>query len=336
MSFTERIVGVAEVDERPFAGRITGWAMVSGALGTLLLPLLPGVHGTVLGAALPAIVLAMLWGVLCLTVVDWRRLPGWATHASAVGSLVMSAVVAHETGGADSPVRLFAIVVVGFAAYFFPAREAWPYVGLGTLLLALPFAYDPGAVEAGTVGELVLVGPSYGLLTFFLISGKRRMLALRDRADRLARTDELTGLANRRALIEALNGAGGRARDERVGLLMLDVDDFKDVNTLYGHAGGDRALIFLASCLRTSCRSGDVPARLGGDEFAVLVPSADEAGMEALAARLLDAVRVGNVVSVSAGWALGGLDLLKDADAALGEAKRAGKDRALSAVAARS
>ena len=115
---------------------------------------------------------------------------------------------------------------------------------------------------------------------------------------------------------------------------MLDVDDFKAVNTLHGHPGGDRALVFLAGCLRASCRAGDVAARLGGDEFAVLVPGAEEAGMEALAQRLLDAVRLGSV-RISVGRAIGsrgGDTLLQYADTALANAKRDGKDRVVSSL----
>jgi diguanylate cyclase (GGDEF)-like protein len=160
------------------------------------------------------------------------------------------------------------------------------------------------------------------------------MIDLRARADELARTDPLTALANRRALIEAMDGDGGPGRHEHVGLLMLDVDDFKHVNTVFGHPGGDRALVFIAGCLRRSCRAGDLAARLGGDEFAVLVRGAEPGGMAALAERLLDAVRLGDSVRISVGWAIataGGEDLLRDADIALAEAKRGGKDRALSA-----
>ena len=99
----------------------------------------------------------------------------------------------------------------------------------------------------------------------------------------------MTGLANRRALLEAIGAHAGR----RVGLLMLDVDDFKGINTALGHPGGDRALVVVADCLRDACREGDVAARLGGDEFAVLAPGIDPLGMEALAARLLAAIRDG-------------------------------------------
>ena len=191
----------------------------------------------------------------------------------------------------------------------------------------LPLAYDEHALSQGMLGELLIVAPCYWLLAFLLVTGKRGMIDLRARADELARTDPLTGLANRRALIEAMD-----VRGERLGLLMLDVDDFKHVNTVFGHPGGDRALVFIAGCLRKSSRAGDVAARLGGDEFAVLVRDASPDGMSALAERLLEAVRLGNSVRISVGWAIGGDDLLHDADNALAEAKRGGKDRALSAV----
>ena len=154
------------------------------------------------------------------------------------------------------------------------------------------------------------------------------MVTLRSRADTLARQDPLTGLANRRALLEAMHDVSGR-----VGLLMLDVDDFKATNTRFGHPGGDRALVSVADCLRRTCRSGDLPARLGGDEFAILVRGVDPDGMAKLAERVLCEVRAAGSVRVSAGWVVShrGTDqLLIEADQALAEAKRGGKDRALS------
>jgi diguanylate cyclase (GGDEF)-like protein len=334
MDCPRRILGIAVADERPLAGRLVGWMFIVGAIGTTLLPLLPGVAGAVLTPTLPIGIAAFVWGVLAVRVVRWRDTPGWLIHVAIVAGALATAVATHDTGGADSPARLLAMLVLVFAAYFFPAREAWPYLPLVLALHELPLAYDATALSTGLLGELLIVAPCYWLLAFLLITGKRGMIELRARADELARTDPLTGLANRRALIEAMEGAGGRARDERVGLLMLDVDDFKHVNTVFGHPGGDRALVFIACCLRKSCRAGDVPARLGGDEFAVLVPGADPDGMTALAERLLEAVRLGNSARISVGWAIGshGDDaLLHRADTALAEAKRGGKDRALSA-----
>jgi diguanylate cyclase (GGDEF)-like protein len=337
MDSSRRVVGVAVVDERPLAGRIVGWMFIVGAIVTTLLPLVPGATGRILTPTLPIGIAAFVWGVVAVKAIRWRTAPGWLMHLSTTLGACSIAVATHDTGGAGSPARLLIMLVLVFASYYFPGREAWPYLVLILALHELPLAYDPNALEAGLLGELLIVAPCYWLLAWLLISGKRGMIELRARADELARTDPLTGLANRRALIEAMTGTGGRARHEEVGLLMLDVDDFKQVNTLHGHPGGDRALVFLAGCLRASCRAGDVAARLGGDEFAVLVPNADEAGMEALAQRLLEAVRLGNSVRISVGWAIGssgGDALLQYADTALADAKRAGKDRAASATSA--
>ena len=308
---------------------------IVGAIVTTLLPLFPGATGEVVTPTLPIGIAAFIWGVIAIRAVRWRNAPGWIMHVSLVLGGLAIAVATHDTGGAESPARLLTMLVLVFVAYFFRTCEAWPYLGFVLALNELPLAYDSRALDSGLLGELLIVGPCYWLLAWLLLSGKRGMVELRMRADELARTDSLTGLANRRALIEAMDGAGGRSRGEPVGLLMLDVDDFKQVNTLHGHPGGDRALIFLAGCLRASCRAGDVAARLGGDEFAILVPDAEEAGMEALADRLLDAVRLGSV-RISVGWAIGssgGDQLLQHADTALADAKRAGKDRASSGSA---
>ncbi|HET6551526.1 MAG TPA: GGDEF domain-containing protein [Solirubrobacter sp.] len=314
-------------DERPLAGRIVGWMYIVGAIVTTLLPVLPGAHGEVVTPTLPIAVAGFVWGVAALCRVDWVRAPGWVIHASAFGGSLCAAVATHDTGGAVSPARFLLMLVVVFAAYFFPAREAWPYLGVVLALHALPFAYDTGALSDGLLGELLIVAPCYWLLAFLLVTGKRGMVELRSHADRLARQDPLTGLANRRALLEAMGDVHARA-----GLVMLDLDDFKAINTRYGHAGGDRALAAVAECLRRACRAGDLPARLGGDEFAVLVRGADPAGMETLAQRLLAEVRADGRLRVSAGWAVSerGTDtLLLEADQALAAAKRAGKDRAL-------
>jgi diguanylate cyclase (GGDEF)-like protein len=324
------IVGVAVPDERPLAGRIVGWMFVVGATVTTLLPLLPGVDGEVVTPTLGIAVAALCWGLAAILWVRWRTAPPWVVHAATVLGGLAIAVATHDTGGADSPSRFLAMLVLVFAAYFFPPREAWPYLAFVLALHELPLAYDETALSSGLLGELLIVAPCYWLLAFLLITGKQGMISLRLRADALARTDPLTGLANRRALLEAMEF---RDRGQCIGLLMLDVDDFKRVNTELGHPGGDRALRSIADCLRASCRAGDLPARLGGDEFAVLVPRADHDAMAALALRVLEAVRAGDRVRVSVGWAIasGSEKLMHDADDALAAAKRGGKDQAFAA-----
>jgi diguanylate cyclase (GGDEF)-like protein len=321
------IVGIAVPDERPLAGRIVGWMFFAGAVLTTLLPLLPGANGEVVTPTLPIGIGAGVWGLWAALWMDWRTARGWVIHAAVMAGQLCAAVAASDTGGANSPSRFLLMLGVVFTAYFFPRREAWPYLGLVIALHALPLAYDDKAIEV--MGELLLLGPIYCLLAFLLITGKHGMVEAQTRADDLARRDPLTGLANRRALLEAIGAHSGR----RVGLLMLDVDDFKGINTALGHPGGDRALVAVANCLRDASREGDVAARLGGDEFAVLAPGIDPLGMSALASRLLAAIREDGTVRVSAGFVVAPAhpdQLLQEADEALAQAKGAGKDRALS------
>lgn len=86
-------------------------------------------------------------------------------------------------------------------------------------------------------------------------------------------TDPLTGLVNRDGLTTHLHAATAEAVGESVGLLLLDLDHFKQVNDRYGHAEGNTVLRHVAAQLAAVCRAGGVPVRLHGDEFAVLLPS---------------------------------------------------------------
>ncbi len=108
------------------------------------------------------------------------------------------------------------------------------------------------------------------------------------RRDHQAMHDELTGLPNRKHLIVAIEEALAELRPEqRLGLLLLDLDGFKEVNDTLGHPVGDRLLQIIGHRLTHSVRPGDVVARLGGDEFAVLLPSIRDAqAAKEVAARL--------------------------------------------------
>jgi diguanylate cyclase (GGDEF)-like protein len=157
-----------------------------------------------------------------------------------------------------------------------------------------------------------------------------------------ALTDELTSLPNRRRFMTEFRRESQRA--DRAGtplsVIVLDIDDFKQVNDTWGHETGDLVLRGLAEALAAATRSVDLAARLGGEEFAVLLPNTDAEGARGVAERIQQdlqglAVPVGDTtVGATASFGISSFpdlaalgDLLNDADRSLYEAKRAGKNR---------
>jgi diguanylate cyclase (GGDEF)-like protein len=110
-------------------------------------------------------------------------------------------------------------------------------------------------------------------------------------ARNLADRDQLTGYYNHRFLHERLGEEIVRAQRSRapLGLLMIDLDDFKLVNDTFGHLYGDRVLVWAAELIRSTLRASDVPARYGGDEFAIILPDSDAEAAAAVADRILAA-----------------------------------------------
>ena len=169
---------------------------------------------------------------------------------------------------------------------------------------------------------------------------------------RQAVTDELTGLFNHRRFQEVIAVEVERARryGQEMGLIMLDIDNFKQVNDTYGHLQGDMVLGEVARVLRQSSREIDEPARYGGEEMAVALPQTDLEGayqfaervrrrIEALELPLLTgkgALKVTASFGVASLVSAGTADkdaLVAAADGALYEAKRAGKNRTVRASA---
>lgn len=244
--------------------------------------------------------------------------------ALAVGAAVIATLL--EEVGSGNPVMLVMLTGAGTLA----------------LLLLLRQVVTAAANEAWMVDRQRLLEAEVSVRTAELAEANARLEAL-------AHEDALTGVVNRRGFDAAMAQAwAGAVRGrERLAVLLLDVDAFKLFNDRAGHQAGDVCLRTVARLVREAVPRGtDLVARYGGEEFVVLCPHTDAAGALALAERIVVAVReaalphpaspVGPVVTVSIGAASRAGDgaasaqaLLAAADAALYQAKREGRDRAV-------
>jgi diguanylate cyclase (GGDEF)-like protein len=162
--------------------------------------------------------------------------------------------------------------------------------------------------------------------------------------ERLARTDPLTGLANRRHFMETLDREVERSQryGRPLSLVLIDLDHFKGVNDTHGHAAGDDVLRAAADALRSVCRDVDLAARLGGEELAILLPETDSAGARVVAERTRERIEAvphrspGGApftvtaslgVATATGGSHGGEELLQASDEALYRAKDEGRNR---------
>jgi diguanylate cyclase len=302
-----------------------------------------------LGYPVGALVLLGTAGA-ALAVMGWRvGLQWWAL---VVGGLVFAAAdtvyayLTATTGYTDgSPLDALWLVALGLQAAAAWLRPRYArHAGSNTLVtLVLPLAFAGAALgllvlehfQRLSLLALVLAAATVAaaLLRITLTVNEVRQLAV-TRAQAL--TDELTGLPNRRRLDQALRAAVGSG-DAPVGLLMLDLDRFKDVNDALGHPSGDTLLVEVANRLQAHVGGDELVARLGGDEFAVVLPGTHgEALLErarAVAALLDPPVDLGHIsldVSTSVGAAAypehadDPSRLMRAADVAMYRAKRRG------------
>jgi diguanylate cyclase (GGDEF)-like protein len=233
-------------------------------------------------------------------------------HPRLQGATALQRLIGVNDMGCGAILALWALnVLLGSAVT--PAMEATAYVA----------------------GYLLLIVNGFG----FILMSKQRDDA---RMQRLATTDDLTGLLNRRAFFARAEAARllSLRLDQPITLLMLDIDHFKQLNDRFGHATGDEALVKFAVTCNDALREHDILGRLGGEEFALALPGTDLDGALHVAERLRQGVvdtrllTCGNnyMMTVSIGLVLVDPDedlatALARADHALYEAKRNGRNR---------
>ena len=295
-------------------------AMGASAVGALAVSLGAG--------AVPAVAAGGAVGALALS--RWR--PGWAVLLAVAG-------LAALAGGAPlAPVAAPALAAAAWRreAPAGPGPEFSPVV-LGAILIAATIA-----LTLLTIGQFAdLSDVAIALATVTVLAGMARAgVTVVDRlreSDRRAITDDLTGLGNRRHLVDRLRAAIDSAgnEDAELALLLIDLDGFKELNDTLGHHAGDEVLRQIGPRLKHILRADDTLARLGGDEFAVVHAPGDEATASAAGLRLRAALErsfeVGDIrvhIDASIGIALfpeharDALGLLQRADVAMYEAKR--------------
>lgn len=304
--------------EAEVGGRIRALAVFFGAGGALCLlaPLLPTAStADDVGIAAVGAVAVVTAALMLRWPSAW---PGWLFHSSILaGNVLISLVVLLAGSGASSAVwsQLYVWGPVYSAAYC-RRLEFVLHLASTVVLHSLVLAALGTGPEAVT---RVVVTAVTGLVASVVVS----QLVRRIRA--LAATDDLTGVANRRAFEAALEREHARARRHGTGLCVaiLDLDGFKQQNDRHGHARGDQILREVAEAWSDQLRPGDVLARLGGDEFGLVLPTCSPPRATDLGVGLLAVTPegVGASMGICGDVRLSPSQMLRAADVALYRAK---------------
>lgn len=261
----------------------------------------------------------------------WRR---WLAWSVCIAAILLLGLLQHATEAefVFASLGLLPVLVI-----------AWISGKLGGVFVALLASAtwvvgDIAAERDFSASWIPWINALTRLVTYSLVALLAAQLRQQfEREHEHATRDALTGLANRRAFLEA--GAAEVARSERYGhpvaVIFLDLDDFKQLNDTKGHAAGDRALRATATALTGALRTTDRVARLGGDEFAVVLPEIAYAAAQRAGDKLFAAVNAAMAgfpparASVGVAW-FGAADrsfeeMLKAADRLMYQAKDGGK-----------
>jgi diguanylate cyclase (GGDEF)-like protein len=289
-------------------------------------------------AAHPALVAATTAFLAAQAAATWliRPMPGagWLFLIAATPASFVAYAYASITAGEALSIVL--VVPVAWVAVFLSVRMVTASVTLNTLALAWPALVES---TAGHWLTLAVRGLTLAVIAFALHLLVVALRRAQHQAERRADLDAATGLVSRARMLDILDTVPlDRARP--AGVIVLDIDHFKQVNDRYGHLAGDQALRDVAQVLQVVVREDDVLARWGGEEFMLLLPGVAEHELAAAAEKLrkavedhpflLEGARVALTISVGAAAARPGAAMrtvVAAADDALYQAKRAGRNQ---------
>ena len=319
--------------------RTSALLSAAGALVCLIAVLVPGDgqldDDVLLATAAAAGALAVF------LLLAYERVPRWGFHVVALLDTALFTAAAYGWGSMSSYGPLPYLWVTGFVFYFFSRSAALVHLSVIAAGYALALALESPS-ENPLDGWIATVATL--LVTGYLLSVVRDRLAhLIAGLSDAAHHDPLTDLLNRRGFQEVFDVELERARraDQPLSLIVGDLDRFKRVNDVHGHAAGDDVLRRVADAIRGAKRGFDRAARIGGEEFAILAPDSDEHGAYMLAERIRAAVHEAfadqgdGQLTISFGISTHPLHgqsadgLLRTADQALYAAKRLGRNRSV-------
>jgi diguanylate cyclase (GGDEF)-like protein len=278
-------------------------------------------------------------GFVLVTFANLAKFAGFGMWVTALGNLLFIAAAVFT-------------LVVAFLAWRRGNRAAgwfliaWTLLEGFTMTAAVRFLFNASADSSPLLYYYGLPLSMVAAAVLIALGVADRLRAQRlalTEAERRAQTDPLTGVLNRRSLIERLDAAclRARARGLPIALLFIDLDHFKEINDSFGHQAGDACLCAIIEPIHAELRQSDVIGRYGGEEFVVILSSADAAAANPIAQRILQRVasvvvegfgkpiRLTCSIGVATSDTLGvwGEHLIAQADAAVYVAKRLGRNQ---------
>lgn len=334
------------------------------ALNWLMLPRVIAVSMLLPGSLLPPVALgvAVVWS---------RPRAHWLQAAFLIGGvfliLLSIALVGTSAGGEFYERHLNIMLFVAITAVIIFAVPLWSTISIAAFALGLYLIFQlrnpnlaiQSSLDATLFFAIGIIATIAARRTMTILAQKTFLLELRDRRrvnqlaeanarlEHLARTDPLTGIANRRWMMETLDRLWSKDMSSSgwVSMLMCDIDDFKNLNDRLGHAEGDRCLIKVAGIIQSHMRrEQDHVARYGGEEFLIVLPQMEEGEAFAVAERIRESIEAAALpnpssraliyVTLSIGVAVQAPDeivspeqLQRRADTALYRAKQTGRNR---------
>jgi diguanylate cyclase (GGDEF)-like protein len=288
----------ASVDDHPVDGelRMAGrMGALGGALGSVSGAVLWFVDPSGTGSPASAgagIVLAAVIAIACL-LLPWDRLSQPWVLFPIVSGILLTALACATSLGTESAYSAFYVFFAAMAGYFCTRAQALSVLALVFVAAALPILYDLDTPLIQRVEAWLLQALVSAVILVLLQHARARGRDATRRLRTLAMQDSLTGIANRRAFEQRAAAETARARRHsgELTVAFLDLDGFKAINDLYGHAAGDRMLRRVSHAIEGAVRGEDFVGRLGGDEFGVLLPGATETEAATVLARIDAAVR---------------------------------------------